>query len=254
MPVPAPEAEGKATQAIMSMHNMLQQQAAWLAPMRARLLRRVSIVQRRHVLDLGTGSGAVTEELVRRCRGRVTALDYDLASLLAAEEPFAGARRVCGHAGRLPFGDSSFDLVFTQCALLWMKPLRKVMREIWRVLQPGGALVALEPDYGGMIEYPPAIATRDLWLRALTRAGADPLIGRKLPGLLAAWDFEVRVDLLPELLPPALERFAFLRTLPLTWSEQDVLQRIEQRAATLTSPWEQVAHLPFVLITATRCA
>lgn len=233
---------------------LLRHQAAWLAPMRARLLRRVAIAQRRHVLDLGAGPGAVTEELVRRCAGRVTAFDHDLATLLADEQPFAGAQRLCGDAARLPFPAGTFDLVFMQCVLLWTKPIQRVIGEIWRVLQPAGVLVALEPDYGGMIEHPPTIATRDIWLRTLGRAGADPLIGRKLPALLAAQGFEVRAALLPELLPPAAERLAFLRTLPLTWGEQQVLARVEEQAATLTGRWQQVAHLPFVLLTATRHA
>ncbi len=44
--------------------------------------------------------------------------------------------------------------------------------------------MAIEPDYGGMIEYPPEIAAKDIWINALTRAGADPFMGRKLPGML----------------------------------------------------------------------
>ncbi len=62
--------------------------------------------------------------------------------------------------------------------------LASAIKEIYRVLQPKGMLVAIEPDYGGMIEYPPEIATGDLWIAALSRAGADPCIGRKLPSIL----------------------------------------------------------------------
>ncbi len=232
---------------------MLCQQAAWLAPARSRLLRRAAIAHRHHVLDLGAGYGAVTAELVRRCNGRVTALDRALSPLLSHDEPFAGAQRVCSHAAGLPFPDHTFDLVFCQCALLWMHPLPQVICDIWRVLQPGGLLLALEPDYGGLIEYPDSVATREIWQAALTRAGADPLVGRKLPGLLEAQGFQVRVDLLPELLPPSPARFACLRGLPLTRHEQRKLRRIERRAAALDGPsWSSIAHLPFALITATR--
>jgi SAM-dependent methyltransferase len=232
--------------------DLLRQQADWLAPIRGRLLRRVAIARRQHVLDLGAGPGAVTAELVRRCGGRVTALDSELPPLLAAEASFAGAPRVCARAAHLPCPAATFDMVFCQCALLWMPPLRSVLAEIWRVLQPGGVLVALEPDYGGMIEHPARIATRALWLSALRRAGADPLTGRKLPGMLASQGFTVRADLLPELLPPSPVRFDFLRGLPLTRREQRALQRAEQHAAALIDSWAQVVHLPFVLVTATR--
>jgi SAM-dependent methyltransferase len=226
---------------------LLRQQAEWLAPARARLLRRAAIAHRASVLDLGAGSGAVTTELARRSSGRVVALDQAWAPLRAAAAP-----GICAQAGRLPFPSAAFDLVFCQCALLWMAPLPPVISEIWRVLQPGGILIALEPDYGGLLEHPPALALRDIWLAALTRAGADPLVGRALPGLLAEQGFDVRADLLPELLPPSPARFAMLRGLPLTRREQRALRRAERAAASHSAPWQQIAHLPFVLLSASR--
>ena len=63
------------------MKQLLTEQAAWLAPARARLLRRVAIAHRQRVLDLGAGPGAVTPELVRRSGGLVVALDVDLDAL-----------------------------------------------------------------------------------------------------------------------------------------------------------------------------
>jgi SAM-dependent methyltransferase len=232
--------------------DLLRRQARWLAPARARLLRRVAIARRRSLLDLGAGRGAVTGELVRRCGGRVIALDDAMDGLREEAEPFAGAVRVCGGVMRLPFADGAFDLVFCQCALMWMAPAAAAVGEIWRVLQTGGVLVALEPDYGGMIEHPPAVATRDLWQAALTRAGADPLIGRKLPGLLDASRFDVRVDLPPELLPPEPARFDLLRGLPLTGEEQTALRLIEEEEKAVPGGWARVAYLPFFLVTATK--
>ncbi|MDW8324928.1 MAG: class I SAM-dependent methyltransferase [Anaerolineales bacterium] len=229
--------------------DLLRIQAKWLAPARARLLRRAAIARRGRVLDLGAGSGAVTGELVRRAGGAVTALDLAFAVLRADPAAFAGAGRVCADALRLPFPSLTFDLVFCQCALLWMQPAEVVLDEIARVLRAEGALVALEPDYGGLIEHPPEIAVRDIWIAALARAGADPFIGRKLPGQLEARGFRVRVDLLPELRPPDPARFDFLRGLPLTAGEQT---RVEQaaHADAQNSGRARVAHLPFCLITA----
>ncbi|MCS6910621.1 MAG: methyltransferase domain-containing protein [Anaerolineales bacterium] len=231
--------------------DLLHAQAKWLAPARARLLRRVAIARRGRVLDLGAGSGAVTGELVRRAGGSVTALDLAFAALRADPTPFAGAGRVCADALRLPFPSLTFDLVFCQCALLWMQPAEAVLDEIARVLRAEGALVALEPDYGGLIEHPPEAALREVWIAALARAGADPFIGRKLPGWLEARGFRVRVDLLPELRPPDPARFDFLRGLPLTEDEQT---RVGQaaRADEHNAGWARVAHLPFCLVTAMK--
>jgi SAM-dependent methyltransferase len=227
--------------------ELLRRQAAWLAPARGRLLRRVHVARRQRVLDLACASGAVTAELVRRCRGQVFALDRSRQALLADQRTFAGAVRVCGDAAGLPFADGTFDLVFCQFALLWLDAAA-VLREVHRVLQPAGVLIAIEPDYGGMIEYPVEIATRDVWLAALARAGGDPCLGRKLPGLLAAAGFQPRVDLLDRLTPPAAERFEFLRGLPLSDDEQQTVARAESAGEVPG----QVAHLPLLLVTAVK--
>ena len=149
----------------------------------------------------------------------------------------------------MPFADASFDLVFSQLALLWM-PLEPTLAEIRRVMQVGGAFVAIEPDYGGLIEYPPEIAIKDLWTSGLQRAGGDPLIGRKLPGALAHLGFEVQIELFNEMTPPVGARFDLLRGLPLTGYEQKLLDKFEYQASRMSGPWQQVAHLPFMLITA----
>jgi SAM-dependent methyltransferase len=231
--------------------EMLAQQAEWLSPARGRLLRQVGIARRKRVLDLGASYGAVTGELVRRAGGMVVALDRAVVALRDGAA-FSGAARTGGDARWLPFADAAFDLIFTQLTLLWVQPVTCALDEIRRVLRPGGALVALEPDYGGMIEHPPEIAACELWLSALERAGADPLIGRKLPGLLAARGFTVSVGLFESLYAPSTTRFDFLRDLPLTAAEALTLERIEMEAVVRRNSWAQVAHLPFFLVTAIR--
>ncbi len=227
--------------------NLLEEQAAWLAPARGRLLRRVGVARRRRILDLGAGYGAVTGELLRRGGGWVAALDREFTAV--SHTP---ALNVNGDAAHLPFAANTFDLVFGQCVLLWVGDGATAVAEIQRVLEPGGVLIALEPDYAGMIEQPPDIATRDLWLAALARAGAEPEIGRKLPGILAAQGFTVRVDLLEEVKRPSSTRFDFLRQLPLTPAEQTQLARAENAARQLSDDWAQIAHLPFFLISASK--
>ncbi len=231
--------------------GLLVRQAAWLAPARARLLRRIAIARRRSVLELGAGYGAVTPELVRRAGGKVVALDHAVKALRKETTPFMGAHRVGGDAGYLPFASATFDLVFCQWTLLWIPHLSATVAEVWRVLAPGGVLIALEPDYGGLIEYPPEIVSRDLWVAAIGRAGGDPRVGRKLPELLEQQHFELRVDLLNALQPPSLARFDFLRDLPLEDTARAQLTAIEQHATKL-SGWSQVAHLPLFLITALK--
>lgn len=229
---------------------LLAHQAEWLAPARARLLRRIHIARRRRVLDLGAGRGAVTAELVRRAEGAVIALDRAVAAL--GEIQTEGTLLVGGDARRLPFRAAHFDLVFSQLTTLWIDDVAAAVREVWRVLMADGVWIALAPDYGGMMEHPSEIATRELWIAGLQRAGADPQVGRKFPGLCAEQGFEVRVDLFDSLRPPATQRFDLLRGLPLTPEERAQLDHIERQAKTLTGSWSQVVHLPFFLITATK--
>ncbi len=228
--------------------RLLEAQAAWLAPARARLLRRANIARRRRVLDLACAGGVVAEELVRRSGGEVVGLDRDQNVLTDRPRQFQGATVVRGDAERLPFAEGTFDLVFCQFALMWLDASAAAL-EIRRVLAPGGALVAIEPDYGGMIEQPPEIAVGELWRAALERAGADPCVGRKLPALLAAAGFEVRVDLLECLEPPSPLRFDLLGELPLTEAESATLDRARRADASL-GKGPQVAHLPMFLVTA----
>ncbi len=230
--------------------HLLRQQADWLAPARARLLRRAEIARRRCVLDLACGCGAVTGELVRRSGGLVIALDRSRQALRADDRAMAGAARLCADAAALPLADGSLDLVFCQLALMWLD-VGAAVAEIRRVLRPGGVLVAIEPDYGGLIEHPPALATRELWISGLRRAGADPLVGRKLPGVLAAAGFEVRVDLLDRLAEPCAARLELLRGLPLVEAELEQLRAIEAAEAA-TPEAQRVVHLPMFLVTATR--
>ena len=232
--------------------DMCKRQAEWLAPARATVLRRASVARRQRVLEIGAGSGAVSDELARRCAGFVAALDRSSAAIAQIASKRPNLYRLCGLAERLPFADRSFDLVFFQLALMWMDATLAIAEAV-RVLAPGGALVAIEPDYGGMIEHPPAIESRELWISGLRRANADPFIGRKLPALLESHGLHPRMDLFSELRPAAPERLDLLEGLPLTAQERDELARIRCADAGATGQGESVlAYLPFLLVTATR--
>jgi hypothetical protein len=61
-----------------------------------------------------------------------------------------------------------------------------------RVVRKGGAVLALaEPDYGGRIDYPDALASLGkMQQQSLVAQGADPLVGRKLKALFHQAGFE----------------------------------------------------------------
>ena len=104
------------------------------------------------IVDLGTGTGQGAEELKRRYRrALVVALDMAPGMLREANKRqhlFRRFERICADAMRLPFADSSVDVVFSSLMLQWCDPLDVTFAEIRRVLKPEGffAFSTFGPD------------------------------------------------------------------------------------------------------------
>jgi demethylmenaquinone methyltransferase / 2-methoxy-6-polyprenyl-1,4-benzoquinol methylase len=96
------------------------------------------------VLDVATGTGAVAEELLRAgCS--VTGVDQSPEMLAVARERLAGrARLVEGRAEALPFPDASFDALTVTYLLRYVDDPVATLRELARVVRPGGMLAMLE--------------------------------------------------------------------------------------------------------------
>ena len=73
-------------------------------------------------------------------------------------------------------------MAFCHFLLLWVQSPQDILKEMKRVVQPGGAVLALaEPDYTGRIDYPPELEPLGRWqAESLRKQGADPDAGRKL--------------------------------------------------------------------------
>ena len=95
------------------------------------------------ILDVGCGAGATTEALRRF--GDVSGLDMGLAGLRHAKA--RGLAVACGSALNLPAGDACFDVVVALDVLEHLDDDGRALGEIWRVLRPGGILLATVPAY-----------------------------------------------------------------------------------------------------------
>ncbi len=97
------------------------------------------------VLELGCGTGEFTRRVTfPGCR--LVALDLSAELLaLAVRKVGKAAGFVRGDAETLPFSDGAFDVV-SGCSVLHHLDVDAALREIRRVLRPGGRLVFSEPD------------------------------------------------------------------------------------------------------------
>ena len=98
-----------------------------------------------NVLELGPGPGLTTDLLRLRVR-RITAIEVDskLAESLSARLGGSNVEVVTGDATAMPFSDAQFSggVSFTMIHHVPSPELQdKLLREVWRVLEPGGVFV-----------------------------------------------------------------------------------------------------------------
>lgn len=98
----------------------------------------------RSVLDVATGTGLVAEQLLRR-GFTVTGLDQSPDMLQEAHRRFAGqVTLVEAAAEELPFPDASFDHLTFTYLLRYVDDPAATVRELVRVVRPGGTVASLE--------------------------------------------------------------------------------------------------------------
>ncbi len=102
------------------------------------------------ILDVGCGGGRTVQKLaVLAPNGRVWGLDYSTASVRASQQTNAdaiAAGRVhigLGSVAALPFPDRTFDLVTAVETHYYWPDLETNLREILRVLKPGGTIALI---------------------------------------------------------------------------------------------------------------
>jgi len=101
-------------------------------------------------LDVAAGTQLVSRELAARKNVRVVALDQSEPMLRAGREPnrLAGLddriHPVLGQAERLPFQHEAFDAVTFTYLLRYVEDPAATIRELARVLRPGGSIAMLE--------------------------------------------------------------------------------------------------------------
>lgn len=114
------------------------------------LARTLADFERPRVLEVGAGTGAFSGAVLRECNSLdwvgcdVSPKCVDIArSRFSSKYP--NAHFVVADCLRLEFADESYDFV-CGCSILHHLPIREMLREIHRVLRPGGGIWFSEPN------------------------------------------------------------------------------------------------------------
>jgi ubiquinone/menaquinone biosynthesis C-methylase UbiE len=112
--------------------------AAW-API---LVEAGGIGRDQRVLDVACGTGIVARVVADRLAGtgQITGLDLDPSMIKVARRLRPDLDWQVGDATRMSFPDASFDVVLSQAGLMFFPDPVRALREMHRVLRPGGRL------------------------------------------------------------------------------------------------------------------
>lgn len=151
------------------------------------------------LLDGGCGPGSITVGLAARVApGEVIGIDIEpsqieLARRTAREAGATNLRFQEADLFALPFPDGSFDAAFLHGVVEHVPDPVRALREVLRVLKPGGIVGSRHADFGGFLlepTSPPLDRFVPLFERLLRHNGADPHAGRHQLAWLATAGFE----------------------------------------------------------------
>ncbi len=144
------------------------------------------------LLDVGCGPGSITRGLAEIVApGQVIGLDMSSETLDAARRDAAARglenlRYEIGSVYELPFPDASFDAAYAHQVFQHLREREVALREMLRVLRPGGLIAVRDVDWGTVAYWP-----RDPWIdrfievheRTWYQNGGEPQMGRQLRAL-----------------------------------------------------------------------
>jgi ubiquinone/menaquinone biosynthesis C-methylase UbiE len=162
---------------------------------RSRILADLDLRPGNHVLDIGSGPGHMVAEIAPHVRpgGSVKGVDSAESAVTFAQQRWASfdnVEFVPGDAYRLPFENSSFDVITSSQVFEYLDNVTAALSEVFRVLKPGGRVLIHGTDWGALL-WRSSDAERmrrfmDLWDGHL----ADPHMPQTLTKKLATGGFK----------------------------------------------------------------
>jgi SAM-dependent methyltransferase len=168
--------------------NQLRRQAKWLSESRSWIIKEKlkGAENIKSALDVGCGPGFIMKELGDEFGINSLGIDKDSNMLNAAAAQNLDVFLSDGH--KLPFSDSSFDLVHCTFTIMWMDDPISALKEMKRVSR-GWVVCFAEPDYGARVDFPDSLSELP-WVivEAIKRDGGNPYTGRRLRGYFSFAD------------------------------------------------------------------
>jgi SAM-dependent methyltransferase len=151
------------------------------------------------VLDVGCGIGSIALDLAPTVApGRMVGIDADagqieVARRSAAERGIDNAEFFTASVYELPFEPATFDVVYANAVLMYVRDQVRALVEMRRVLLPGGLAAVTDDDLGTVVISPDRpeleLAPR-LFERAIAHEGGNARYSRRLRTLMLEAGFE----------------------------------------------------------------
>lgn len=130
----------------------------------------------RLVLEVGGGPGELAQRMRQELGASVAFVDSSPRMVELAQA--RGVDAQVGDVQELPFADGTFDTVVAAWMLYHVPDLDRGLAEVARVLQPGGALIAVTNSVHHLSELRELIAQPNMWAEAFSRENGESYLGR----------------------------------------------------------------------------
>jgi arsenite methyltransferase len=168
-----------------------------VAAQRRAVLDAIKLLPGEAVLDIGCGPGFMVEEILPLVgpAGKVSAIDVNEGAIELARgrcEAHSNVEFQSADAAALPYPDSSFDAIVSTQVYEYVRDLSAALRELYRVLRPGGRAVIMDTDWRTAVWHSSDCERMDRILKVWDEHLVDPILPRTLAKKLRDAGFVIR--------------------------------------------------------------